>query len=160
MNEFESNNQEIIRLIGEWEFRLLSLPEEMISNRRNSQNRTIRQILGHLVDSASNNTHRIVHLQYQESPLIFPDYANLGNNDRWIAIQNYQSESWPVVVALWKYMNFHIIHVIRNVNPDKLDHVWITALQKEVPLRTMITDYLRHVKLHLAEIEELINAAP
>ena len=86
MIEFELNNKELLQLVNEWELRLLSLPEDVIGNRRNSQNRTIKQIVGHMVDSASNNTHRIIHLQYNASPLIYPDYANLGNNDRWIAI--------------------------------------------------------------------------
>jgi len=159
MNTFEKNNHELLTLIKIWEPRLLSLPEEIISNRRNSQNRSIREITGHLVDSASNNNHRIVHLQYQSSPLIFPDYANLGNNDRWIAIQDYQHENWIELVMLWKYINLHLIHVIRNVNPEKLENVWITALKKEVSLRTMINDYLRHFRLHLDEIDELINGS-
>jgi len=60
---------------------------------------------------------------------------------------------------LWKYINLHLIHVIRNVNPEKLENVWITALKKEVSLRTMINDYLRHVRLHLDEIDELINGS-
>jgi len=69
-----------------------------------SQYRNIKQILGHKIDSASNNTHRIVYLQYRESPCDYPNYATKGNNDKWIAIQ----------------------------------------------------DYLRHLKLHLDEIDELI----
>lgn len=64
MVEFELNNEELLRLVSEWKLRLLSLPEEVIGNRRNIQNRTIKQIVGHMVDSASNNTHRIIHLQY------------------------------------------------------------------------------------------------
>ena len=95
MDKFESIGEELLSLIEEWEPKLSALGNDVITERRNSQNRTIKQITGHMVDSAStNNTHRIVHLQYQESPLIFPDYANLGNNDRWIAIQNYQEEEW------------------------------------------------------------------
>lgn len=157
MDDFESNNQELLQLIGEWEAKLMALSEDTITNKRNGQNRTIKQIVGHLIDSASNNTHRIVHLQYQPSPLIFPDYANLGNNDRWIAIQNYQDENWQDLVGLWKYANIHIVHVIYNVNPDKLNNEWITALNQPVSLGAMIIDYLRHFKLHLCEIDELIN---
>lgn len=157
MNDFKVNNQELLSLIEEWEPRLLALSENVITTRRNSQNRTIKQIVGHMVDSASNNTHRIVHLQYQPSPLIYPDYANLGNNDRWIAIQNYQTEKWNDLVQLWKFSNIHIVHVINNVNTDKLENEWITALNKNVSLKAMIIDYLRHFKLHLSEIEELIS---
>lgn len=157
MNEFAEVNQELIRLINEWEPILSNLPEDVITKRRNHQNRTIKQILGHMIDSASNNTHRIIHLQYQPNPLIFPDYANLGNNDRWIAIQNYQDENWDHMIQLWKYSNLHIVHVINNVSKDKLDNVWINALNKAISLREMIIDYLRHFKLHLNEINDLIQ---
>lgn len=144
-------------LIDEWELKLLQLPEAMITQRRNSQDRTIKQILGHMVDSVSNNTHRIIHLQYQSSPLIFPDYANLGNNDRWIAIQNYQDEKWQDLVQLWKYTNLHIVHIINNVDIDRLGSEWISALNETISLKEMAIDYLRHFKLHLSEIDELIN---
>ena len=146
-------------MVAEWEPKLAALSDDVIANRRNGQNRTIKQIVGHLVDSASNNTHRIIHLQYQPSPLIFPDYANLGNNDRWIAIQNYQDEDWNHLVQLWKYTNIHIAHVIEQVNPEKLDQEWMSALDERVSLKTMILDYLRHFKLHLSEIGELINSS-
>jgi hypothetical protein len=157
MNEFKSIIQELLNLIKEWEPKLLALPEQVIIERRNSQNRTIKQIVGHMVDSASNNTHRIIHLQYQQSPLIFPDYANLGNNDRWIAIQNYQDEEWNNLVQLWKYTNIHIAHVIQNINTEKFDNVWISALNQKISLKTMIVDFPRHFKLHCDEINELIN---
>ena len=157
MNEFKEINQELLSLIEEWELKLLQLPKDLITQKRNSQNRTIKQIVGHMADSASNNIHRIIHLQYQTSPLIFPDYANLGNNDRWIAIQNYQNEIWEDLVQLWKYSNLHIIHVINNVNMDKLDNEWISALNKAVSLKAMIIDYLPHFQLHLREIDDLIN---
>jgi hypothetical protein len=157
MNEFKSIIQELLNLIKEWEPKLLALPDEVIIERRNSQNRTIKQIVGHMVDSASNNTHRIIHLQYQQSPLIFPDYANLGNNDRWIAIQNYQDEEWNNLVQLWKYTNIHIVHVIQNINTEKLDNVWISALNEKISLKAMVVDFPRHFKLHCDEINELIN---
>lgn len=156
MKEFEPVIQELQTLINEWEPKLTRLSNDVISERRNKQNRTIKQIVGHMVDSASNNTHRIIHLQYQPSPLIYPDYANLGNNDRWIAIQNYQEEKWNDLIQLWKYSNIHIAHVIQNVSMDKLENEWISALHENVSLKAMILDYIKHFKLHLSEIEELI----
>ena len=157
MKEFQANNKELLGLIEKWELKLSMFSENDIIIRRNSQNRNIKQIVGHMVDSASNNIHRIVHLQYQESPFDFPDYANFGNNDRWIAIQDYQSENWTNLVQLWKYVNLHIIHVINHVNEDRLDNLWISAKDEKVSLKEMIIDYLRHFKLHIAEIEELMT---
>jgi hypothetical protein len=159
MNEFEEINKELIKLIDEWEPLLSHIPKDILTERKNRQNRTIKQILGHMIDSASNNTHRIIHLQYQASPLIFPDYANFGNNDKWIAIQNYQNENWDNLIQLWKYSNLHIVHVIRNVSKDKLDNTWINALNEPISLKSMIIDYLRHFKLHLNEIDNLIKAS-
>ena len=158
MNEFEANNEEILLLINEWESVLWVLTEEMTCNKRNKQNRNVKQILGHMVDSASNNTHRIVHLQYQKSPLVFPDYANFGNNDKWIAIQNYSTENWGDLIQLWKYTNLHFVHVVRNINADKLTNEWLNGAGEVVNLRDMIHDYLRHFKLHLNEINELIGS--
>ena len=157
INEFQANNQELLDLMEKWESRLSSLCENDIVTKRNSQNRNIKQIVGHMVDSASNNIHRIVHLQYQPSPFAFPCYASFGNNDRWIAIQDYQTENWTNLVQLWKYTNLHIVHVINHVNDDKLNNQWISANGENVSLKEMIIDYLRHFKLHIAEIEELMS---
>jgi hypothetical protein len=157
MKEFDIECSEILSLVDKWEPLLASLPEDTISKRRNSQNRCIKQIAGHLIDSASNNTHRIVHLQYQASPLTFPNYASQGNNDRWIAIQDYQNEDWMNIVQLWKYSLLHIVHVIRNIKTDKLENEWISGPGEKLSLRTIIRSFNTHLKLHLSEINDLIN---
>ena len=157
MKETSEITAEIISLTKEWEQKLLQLSVEIISHRRNSQQRTIKQILGHLIDSTSNNTHRVVHLQYQESPFSFPNYATFGNNDRWIAIQNYQDEDWNNMIQLWKYSLLHFCHVINNLNDDKLENEWISGPEKNITLRKMILDFPGHLKLHLNEINDLIN---
>ena len=157
MKKLDLISNELVTLVEEWEPVLTKLSGDTISIRRNSQNRTIKQILGHIIDSASNNTHRIVHLQYQPSPLIFPNYATFGNNDRWIAIQDYQNEDWNILIHLWKYSLLHISHVIKNVKADKLIGVWISGPGEKVTLESMIIDFPRHLKLHLSEISELIK---
>ena len=157
MKEIDSVCTELVTLVNHWEPVLISLNADVISKRRNSQNRTIKQIVGHIIDSASNNTHRIVHLQYQPSPFNFPNYASFGNNDRWIAIQDYQNEDWETMIHLWKYSLLHIIHVMKNVNTDKMNNEWITGPGKKVTLEAMIIDFPRHLKLHLSEINELIK---
>jgi len=155
--EFQQICDELSMFISEWEVKLATLPERTVTNRKNSQDRSIRQITGHMVDSASNNTHRVIHMHYQKSPVGYPDYANLGNNDRWIAIQNYQEEDWGELIKLWAALNRHMVHLIRHVDESKLNQQWISALKERITLREMITDYPRHFKLHLNEISALIN---
>jgi hypothetical protein len=157
MKETDLIGLELKTFVTDWEPILSSLSEDLIFQRRNSQNRTIKQIVGHIIDSASNNTHRIVHLQYQPSPFIFPNYATFGNNDRWIDIQDYQNEEWSLLIQLWKYSLLHIIHVIKNVNPDMMNNEWVSGPGEKVTLKAMIVDFPRHLKLHLSEIDQLIN---
>lgn len=142
----------ISQVIREWENKLLDLPVEAISERRNAQNRTIKQLIGHLIDSASNNQQRMVRLQYN-SKLVFPDYTQ--DNDVWIAIQNYQESDWVELVNLWKYYNLHIIQIIKNIDASKLGNTWADFEGNIVTLENMVNGYLGHLHLHMGEIEEL-----
>jgi len=146
---------QINRFVDDWSPRLKALPLEVISERRNAQNRTIRQILGHLIASAANNHHRIVRLQYS-AHLEFPDYRQ--DNDRWIAIQNYQEEDWDSLVSFWRHYNLHMLHIIRHVREECLDHTWHDFEGHQETLKTIIEGYLWHLNLHFKEIEALINA--
>lgn len=157
MNPFSEIALQLEQKVFEWEPRLHQLPAEVISQRRNSQNRNIKQIVGHMVDSAGNNLHRVIHLQYQTSPFSFPNYATYGNNDRWIALQNYQDEDWNILVNLWKFSNLHYAHVIRQVQPGKLYQEWLADKNRNITLKEMVEDYPRHFDLHLSEIEELVQ---
>lgn len=137
---------------------LKSLDGKTISSKFNVQNRSIKQIVGHMIDSASNNLHRFIHLQYNETPLVFPNYSTGGNNDRWIAIQNFQEEDWDLLVQLWKYSNLHIIHVIKHIDLNRIDCKWIASPGEEVTLKDMVIDYLRHLELHIREIHQLYES--
>jgi hypothetical protein len=156
MKETGQISAELIDLVTLWETRLRALSSQQITVPRNRQNRNIKQILGHLIDSVSNNTHRVIHLQNLPSPLVFPNYASFGNNDRWIAIQNYENEDWQDMISLLKYSLLHYCHVIGNINDDYLENEWIAGPGRYIPLREMVLDFLRHFKLHLSEIEELL----
>lgn len=160
MAKFEQLAKEITGLVSEWEGKLLSLPQDVITIRRNSQHRNVKQIVGHLVDSASNNTHRVVHLQYRELPLRFPNYATYGNNDKWIAIQNYNDENWENLVQHLKFSMLHFAHVIQNINPEMFQNAWLSDVNEKITLKNMVEGFLRHLKLHLGEIEELATAPP
>jgi len=133
---------------------LLSLPEDVLAQRRNKQNRTIKQLIGHLVDSASNNHQRMVRLQYSDN-LIFPDYTQ--DNDLWIKLQDYQHADWNNLLNLWKFFNLHILQVIKSVDADKLDSSWYDFEGNKTTLRDMIKGYLWHLHLHIGEIHELME---
>ena len=119
--DFSNITNGILRYIDLWEQKLTELPVDTITNMRNQQNRTIKEILGHLIDSAANNHQRMIRLQYNER-LNFPDYQQ--DNDLWIALQDYQNADWNILIQLWKYYNLHMIQVIKSVDQSNLDHSW------------------------------------
>ena len=146
---------------------LLSLSEEQVNVRSNSQNRTVKMLVGHLIDSASNNHQRIVRLQYaprcghsmpntEMGMLVFPDYTQ--DNDLWIQLQDYQHEDWQQLVTLLNLYNRHICHVIRSVDETKLNNFWIDYEGCRVTLDAMIRGYVNHLNLHFGQIHELLNA--
>ena len=145
---------------------LLSLTDEQVSVKRNRQTRTAKMLVGHLIDSASNNHQRMVRLQYaprcghsmpntEMGMLVFADYTQ--DNDLWIALQDYQHEDWHTLVMLLKYYNKHICHLIRSVDETKLDNYWIDYEGNRVTLAAMIRGYIGHLNLHIGQIHELID---
>jgi hypothetical protein len=152
--KFKNISEQIIELVDEWHKKLIDIYDETLSNLKKPQDRIIKEIIGHLVDSASNNHQRIVRLQYN-SVLEFPDYRQ--HNEKWILMQNYQETNWEDLLNLWKFYNYHLVHVFRNINKNALKHTWKDFEGNIISLEELVTSYLFHVNLHLGEIEELID---
>lgn len=152
--DFSNITDGICLYINEWEKKLENLPLDTIINKRNKQNRTIKQIVGHLIDSAANNHQRMIRLQYNEK-LEFPDYQQ--DNDLWIALQDYQNADWFIIIQLWKFYNLHMIQVIKSVDQSKLGNSWLSFDNSTVTLKQMIEGYLGHIELHLNEVQEIIE---
>ena len=131
------------------------LPAEVIEMRPQPGSWSIKEILGHLIDSASNNHQRFVRLQIADN-LVFPDYSR--DNSTWIAVQKYQETPWNELLSMWQYYNHHLARIIGSINPDCVDHLWIVNKDTSVSLGDLMTDYLRHLKDHLQQIEENISA--
>lgn len=150
--KIEQAASKIEMLIQKWEQPLRNLSEEQITKPRNIQNRNIKQILGHLIDSSANNHHRIVRLQYQKR-LFFPDYQQ--DNDTWIGVQNYENREWNEIIDLWKCYGKHIAYICRQVKPENYDNQWTDGFIQPVTLENIIIDFPEHFQLHLDQIAEL-----
>ena len=152
-SNFSDISARIEELIAVWEVKLLQLPIEVRTERTNEQSRTIKHLLGHLIDSSCNNHQRIVRLQYNKK-LEFPDYRQ--DNDTWIDIQKYQNEDWSLMINIWKFYNRHMSHIFLNIDTECLENTWTDFEGTKVTLREMIEGYLIHLELHLFEINDLM----
>src|SRR4051812_25420322 len=62
-----------------------------------------KEVLGHLIDSASNNHQRFVRCIIEDG-VSLPNYLQ----DDWVRSQAYREEPWPELVALWGSYNLHL----------------------------------------------------
>ena len=68
-----------------------------------------RELVGHLIDSASNNHQRFVRARFQDD-LVFAGYEQ----DAWVAAQRYAAAPWDELVELWALFNLHLARVFES----------------------------------------------
>jgi hypothetical protein len=126
----------------------LSIVSESDSMRRPGPDKWSRkEILGHLIDSASNNHQRFVRGQLSAE-------IRLGGYEQqqWVTTQSYQSESWEDLVTLWSSYNRHLTHVMLTVSEESLKNICFIGEGEPVTLEFLMQDYLRHLKHHLGQL--------
>jgi hypothetical protein len=120
-----------------------------------------REVIGHLIDSASNNHQRFVRAQFQED-LVFPGY----DQDAWVRVQRYAESSWHELVTLWAAFNRHIAHVMDAVPADARDRArsrhnlhelaWVPPPNDgHATLGYFMADYVGHLRHHLRQILDI-----
>ena len=117
-----------------------------------------REVIGHLIDSASNNHQRFVRARFQED-LAFPGYQQ----DEWVRNQNYREAPWADLVELWRLYNEHLARVLDGI-PEEVwrratrKHTFDKILMVTVPagepatLDDLRRDYVAHLQHHLEQI--------
>lgn len=116
-----------------------------------------KEIVGHLVDSASNNHQRFVRAAFQQD-LVFPGY----DQDAWLALQRHARAPWAELVALWRSYNLHLARVVealpaelrtRATTRHNFDVIaWRAVVPGEArTLEWFIRDYAGHLDHHLRQ---------
>jgi hypothetical protein len=106
-----------------------------------------RQVVGHLIDSASNNHQRFARALLVDA-LSFPGYDTDGN----VRVQAVQKADWLLLILLWASYNRYLAHVIGQLPEDKLETVCAIGDGKPVTLRFLAVDYVDHLVHHLGQI--------
>lgn len=117
-----------------------------------------KQILGHLIDSASVNHERFLRAQ-QADDLVFPGY----DQEAWVTAQRYGDRPWTDLVELWSAYNRHLAEVMA-VAPDperrrlrdhhSLDVIAFRSVSPDRPvtLDDLMSDYVVHLEHHVTQI--------
>jgi DinB superfamily len=106
-----------------------------------------KQVLGHLIDSASNNHQRFVRAALQGS-LEFPGYDQEGC----VRVQAVQEMSWPALIALWGSYNRYLAHVVAHLPENALRAECRIGSSEPVTLQFLAEDYIVHLIHHLKQL--------
>jgi hypothetical protein len=106
-----------------------------------------KQVLGHLIDSASNNHQRFVRAALADS-LDFPGYDQNGC----VRIEHVSNAAWTGLVDLWTSYNRYLAHVIAHLPAEKLDVPCRIGEHEPVTLAFLAEDYVNHLQHHLAQL--------
>jgi len=109
-----------------------------------------KEIIGHLIDSASNNHQRFIRAQQtlENNTLVFPPY----DQNHWSASQHCNGRPWTDLVRLWHAYNAHLVHVITHIGDEHLGVQCVIESDKPVTLEFLVTDYVVHLRHHLAQV--------
>ena len=141
-------SEKLLQLVDAAEPRLREITELESAKPILSGGWSRKQVIGHLIDSASNNHQRFVRAALQPS-LEFPAYDQVGN----IRVQAVQEADWPLLVALWSGYNRYLAHIIAQLPASKLDVVCRIGSGEPVTLGFLVTDYLTHLVHHLNQLD-------
>jgi hypothetical protein len=124
---------------------LLQISEEEFSEKANSDKWSKKEILGHLIDSATNNHHRLVRGQFEDQPNITYD------QNKWNQFNFYNELESRQLITFWLAYNLHFLGVIQNIPTENLSKI-IYRKDEACTLYYMIEDYIQHTEHHLMQI--------
>jgi hypothetical protein len=115
---------------------------------------TRKQIVGHLLDSCTNNRQRFVRAAIDGA------YAGPGyTQDAWVAAHGYADLEWGTLLRWWRTEHEILAAVVDRIPEDRLAARCTVGSDKPVTLRFLIEDYIAHQKHHFAQLTASTGAS-
>lgn len=127
--------------------RLAAISEDAAGRDRGAGKWVKKEIMGHLIDSATNNHQRFVRAQLTDR-LQFPGYEQ----DAWVRVQAYKSRPWIELVALWEHLNRNLVHIMATFPPSHLTTECVIGGGEPHTVEFLMLDYTDHMQHHLTQI--------
>ena len=145
---FSTVSERLRKTVEEAAARLRRIPDAEAGRKPGPGKWSTKEVLGHLIDSASNNHGRIVRAAL-DGQVTLPGYAQ----DGWVGLQDYADAEWSLLVDLWSSYNRHLARVIARVPAERASAVCRIGDGEPMALGALVEDYLRHLDHHLAQVE-------
>ncbi len=126
------------------------IPEELQLQRPAPGKWSKREILGHLIDSASYNWQRMAMARETTGPYVMQYYQQAES----VRHNAYQEIPAPQIVQLWKSLNQQILAICQRMEAaDLKKEIYFPApYDQEKDLAFLINDYVEHMEHHLQQI--------
>ena len=106
-----------------------------------------KQILGHLIDSATNNHQRFVRAALY-GPLTFPGYEQ----DALARLEGANDVEWSLLLRLWQSYNLYLAHVLARLPESAANTPCTIGNNPTQSLSFIAEDYVAHLKHHLNQV--------
>jgi len=147
MNPFSAIASDLGRTVAQAKPLLLKLDNADTTARPSENKWANKEILGHLLDSASNNHQRFVRATLQGS-LTFPGY----DQEKLVDLQRFADVDWSFLVDFWAAYNRFLAHVINSLPAEAATVNCNIGDNKPATLEWIAADYVAHLKHHLNQI--------
>ena len=118
-------------------------PAEVAHIRPAPDDWTLTEIIGHLVDSASNNHQRFARLRFGDLEN-FPAYKA----EPWVAAQQYDDCDFTMLAELWRQYNGLLLHLAETTPGEAAGNAWLLD-GTPLTLEFLVRDYYDHLNLHV-----------
>ena len=131
-------------LIDQLPPRLTSLSDDQVQRKPSLSQWSLKEELGHLLDSAANNHQRIVRAQLEDNPRM-PGY----DGDEWVRLHRYQDRDWSSLIAIWVALNRQLLAAAEAVPDSAWSRTCTIADSAPLTLKFVFDDYVDHMVQHL-----------
>ncbi|MBK7969916.1 MAG: DinB family protein [Bacteroidetes bacterium] len=145
----------IEQALDKWNFLVENVPNVLIQINEDEMAKKVafnkwskKEILGHLIDSATNNHQRFVRGQFETVPEISYDQNN------WNTFSYYQQIDSQQIITFWTIYNRQLIEIIKRIPSDNLKKM-IRVGAKTVTIENLVIEYIEHLEHHL---NQLVNS--
>ncbi|MES2776632.1 MAG: DinB family protein [Bacteroidota bacterium] len=127
-----------------------TLSEEVLMHRISPGKWSVKEILGHLIDSAVNNLKRFTEIQFLPQPYLVTAYQQ----NELVVVNNYQDIPVMHLLHLWTALNQQVIYVVNNISGEKLSYPVNPQYDngEMKSLAWIICDYVAHIEHHFKRV--------
>jgi hypothetical protein len=126
---------------------LAEMGEEKMSLKPLPNKWSKKEIIGHLIDSATNNHQRFVRGQFETLPEIRYD------QDKWNEYGFYLQIDSKQILSFWTIYNKQLLEIIKRIPEENLNRQ-IKVGENLLTLDFLIADYVDHLEHHLRQVTE------